>query len=241
MSLRQQAYEYIQQQIVDGSLAGGMVVSEQQLAKELGISRTPVREAIGQLQTEGLLEQLPKRGTLVRRLDQSDLIELYEVREAVESYTASRAAKRIDGQSLSQLRAICEQMQNATESLKATGADTLTADAMRRYLALDTAYHMVLIQAAGNRRIFKIVSDSRVLMRVLWSPRQEHDLDVLTEAHRQHTQILHHVSAGESEQAGAAMADHIRSSLKRAMDHLNYNRTRDAMAPAVPDDLLSQA
>ena len=229
-SLQQHAYEFIQRRIADGSLAAGTLISEQTLARELGISRTPVREAIGRLQTEGLLESLPKRGTLVRRLDRNDLIELYEMREAMESFAASRAAGRIESAEVEQLHSICDDMSRMVDELRDSDNTVLDSEQMRRHLALDMALHMTIIRAAGNSRIFKVVSDSRLLTRVLWAPRQEHDLTVLTEAHDHHTRIVSHIEAHEAEAAGKLMAEHIRVSLQRALDHADRDRQRRTMS-----------
>src|SRR5262249_11400151 len=83
-SSRERAYLYIQRKIGSGELPGGGAVSELALAKEIGISRTPIRESIGQLIAEGLLEQSPNRGVVVVQMRRSDIVDLYELREALE-------------------------------------------------------------------------------------------------------------------------------------------------------------
>src|ERR1700709_2667358 len=92
-TIRERAYQYIQSQIAAGELSSGVAISELLLAKELGSSRTPVREAIGQLVSEGLLEQTPNRGTIVVRLTREDIIDLYELREALEVYVVAKVAR----------------------------------------------------------------------------------------------------------------------------------------------------
>src|SRR5262245_15044729 len=93
-TLVQRAYEHIQEAILSGHLPAGSVVSEAVLAKSLGISRTPVGEAIRQLAREGLVQQVPRYGTIVKPIDRRELIELYEMRAALESYAAARAAEK---------------------------------------------------------------------------------------------------------------------------------------------------
>ena len=92
---RERAYQYLHARIASGALAGGALVSELSLAREMGLSRTPVREAIRQLIMEGLVEQVPRHGTIVRIPERREVAELYEVREALESYAVAQAARRI--------------------------------------------------------------------------------------------------------------------------------------------------
>src|ERR1700757_1122654 len=91
-SMRDRAYTYIQRKIASGELKPDAPISEVPLAKELNMSRTPVREALNQLVTEGLLEQIPNRGTLVVQLKRRGIVEFFELREALEVYSARRVA-----------------------------------------------------------------------------------------------------------------------------------------------------
>jgi DNA-binding GntR family transcriptional regulator len=84
LSIREKAYLHIQQQIANGNLAAGSGISELSLAKELGSSRSPIREAMNQLAAEGLLEQNSGGGMQVARLKRNDIVELYDLREALE-------------------------------------------------------------------------------------------------------------------------------------------------------------
>src|ERR1700738_1426886 len=88
--MREKARQHIQWKIAARELAGGTGGSELVIAKELGVSRTPVREAIGQLVAEGLLQQLPTGGVAVAQLSRRDIIDLYELREALEVYAAGK-------------------------------------------------------------------------------------------------------------------------------------------------------
>ena len=86
------ATELIRQAILDGRLEPGSRLKEEELARELGISRTPVREALLMLQAEGLIETTPNRGAIVRTHDADDLIDLYQLRALLEGYAARQAA-----------------------------------------------------------------------------------------------------------------------------------------------------
>ena len=90
--LTHQAYQHIQAEILAGRFAAGTLISETRIAEELGISRTPVGEAIRTLASEGWVEQQPRRGTIVRSFSRREIIELYELREALETFAAGKAA-----------------------------------------------------------------------------------------------------------------------------------------------------
>ena len=90
--LTHRAYQHIQSEILAGKLSAGTQISETRIAEQLGISRTPVGEAIRTLAAEGWVEQQPRRGTVVRSFSRREIIELYELREALETFAARKAA-----------------------------------------------------------------------------------------------------------------------------------------------------
>ena len=93
-SARERAYFYIQQKIAGRELSAGSAISEVALAAELGLSRTPVHEAIRQLLGEGLLEEDPNGSIVIVRLSRQDFVELYELRSVLEVHAVSKIAKR---------------------------------------------------------------------------------------------------------------------------------------------------
>src|SRR5882762_9185408 len=92
-SIRMKAYQLIQHKIATGELRAGTLISELAISKELGSSRTPVREAAGQLLAEGLLDLGPGGGIVVTQLSRQGIIDLYELREALEVFAVGRAAR----------------------------------------------------------------------------------------------------------------------------------------------------
>jgi DNA-binding GntR family transcriptional regulator len=109
-TLRQRAYRRLRAKFFSGELVAGMTLTENQLAKELGMSRTPIREAIRQMEMEGLLDYAPRYGAVVRSPDARELDEMYSVREALESHAAAAAAQRISPDSLSKLDVLYRNM-----------------------------------------------------------------------------------------------------------------------------------
>src|SRR5947199_10401231 len=102
------ATELIREAILDGRLEPGRRLKEEELARELGISRTPVREALLMLQAEGLVVSTPNRGAMVRVHDAEDLDDLYQLRALLEGHATRRAATRISEQEIEALRESCE-------------------------------------------------------------------------------------------------------------------------------------
>jgi DNA-binding GntR family transcriptional regulator len=240
-SLRNKAYQHIQRKLLAGEWTAGDVLSELAVAKELGISRTPVREAFRDFEQEGVLEQVPRFGTRVKALDRHDLVELYELREALEPYAVAQAAGRLNETDAHTLDALCHEMKAVAEELRKRGRSSPDAAMMKRLMSADLAFHQLLIRAAGNRRMMKIVADSRLLARIFATPRQEHNVTVIEETHRYHTQILAAVKSGRGETARKLMAAHIRASLKEALDHYDQEQASAESVPlGLPDDMMSE-
>ncbi|HSP74486.1 MAG TPA: GntR family transcriptional regulator, partial [Gaiellaceae bacterium] len=110
------AADLIRQAIMDGRLRPGQRLTETGLAKDLGISRTPVREALRVLQTEGLVESTPYQGSTVRTYDVEDLDDMYQLRALLEGHAARRAAQRITRDGVEQLRESCARMEALREA-----------------------------------------------------------------------------------------------------------------------------
>jgi DNA-binding GntR family transcriptional regulator len=242
-SLSDRSYHYIQKKLLSGEWSAGDVLSELAVAREMGISRTPVREAFRMLEQEGVLEQVPRFGTRVKALDRRDLVELYELREALEPYAVSQAAGKLTDADAHMLDTLCREMKAVAEDLRKKGKTVPDAPMMKRLLSADLAFHQLLIRAAGNRRMMKIVADSRLLARIFATPRQEHHVGVVEETYRYHIQILEAVNAGKGELARKLMAEHIRASLKEALEHYDQQRAEaeaNAMPLDLPDDMMSE-
>src|SRR5215831_18164487 len=92
-SAREKAYVALQQKMLSGEFPAGSPITEASLARELGISRTPLREAIGQLIAQGFLRPVPNRGTMVLEFTKRDIAEIYDLREALEVYAVGKASE----------------------------------------------------------------------------------------------------------------------------------------------------
>jgi DNA-binding GntR family transcriptional regulator len=240
-SLTQKAYEHVQAGIFNGRLRAGSVISEAALAKELGISRTPVGEAIRQLAGEGLVEQVPRYGTIVRPIDRRELLELYEMREALESYAAARAAEHMSQETLARLKQFCDVMEAFVEELRSGTTSELDEAALRKFLAADMAFHLLIIEASGNRRMIQVVKNMRTLSRVFRMKRLRHDLRVVQRAAGYHRKIYDALRSGDSQASQLLMAEHIGASKRDALARLDREAdTGSDVLRELPADVLKE-
>lgn len=145
-ALAEKAYVAVKAMVLENKLHGGEYLSEEELAQLLGMSRTPVREALVQLQTERLITIVPRRGVRVEPLTVEDMREVYELLEWLESQAASALAQRSDRESfLVELRSLNLQMKKA-----------LAASDMTAWAKANDLFHIRLVASAGNRRLVAI-------------------------------------------------------------------------------------
>ncbi len=231
-NLRRKAYNHIHAKILSGDLPNGHQVSELSLAREIGISRTPVREAVQQLQREGLVEQLPRLGTIVRTPERRDIVELYELREALEPFAVGLAARRAPRSEFPTLEKLCAEMDGIGEELRESGMTSLDPNRLERFLTADMAFHVMLLRASGNHRMMRIVADSRVLLRIFSARRQEHNLAVLRETYQFHSRVLDAIKIGDA--AGGNLGDGRAHPDEQAGDHRGLRpRARRDRRPTV--------
>ncbi len=142
------AYEALKQKICDGAWAGGDARLEREAADEIGVSRTPLREALIRLEKERLVKVRPRRGFVVLPISASDMAEIYEILTALESHAAAKLAARKDADAaLARLDAAVDAMDAA-----------LRANDLEKWAQADLEFHRALVEEAGNRRLAEIVA-----------------------------------------------------------------------------------
>jgi DNA-binding GntR family transcriptional regulator len=142
-SLVDAAYEQIRRRILDNTWPPGHRALEQEVALALGMSRTPVREALGRLRNDGLVEVIPRHGMRVLPVSPTDMREIYEILSALECMAAELLARRLPGEE--QLKPLVDATQAMDKALKADDLDA--------WAAADERFHRALIDAAGNRQL----------------------------------------------------------------------------------------
>lgn len=210
----QRAYRHIRQKLLDGSVEPGARLSYGSIGKEIGVSATPVREAVGQLVSEGFVELVPQLGAVVRELSREEAVDLYETREALESYAAARAAERIGDRLLGDMESNLESSAKLVERVRKAKTQSADAPTRKKFHALDLAFHMLVIEASRNRRMLKVVGDSHILIRIFQADRHEFRLDILEQTQEEHRRIFEAIRSRDADAAHEAMKRHIRNSLE---------------------------
>ena len=148
--LREVVSDTLRQAIRDGALKPGERLMEIPLAEELGVSRTPIREAIRKLEQEGFVVMIPRRGTYVADISLKDISQVFEIRSALEELAAALAAERITDEEIEALERMLVEIGNYIE----------TKD-MDKIVETDVAFHEVLYKASRNERLVEIIHNLR--------------------------------------------------------------------------------
>lgn len=212
----QSAYRRLLEEIRSGALAPGARLRETELADRLGISRTPVREAIRQLEADGLVVHLPRQGATIRTLDHAEMVELYEMRAVLEGTAARLAARAASDIELAELSAL-----NADLALAAAGPQARE---------LNRQFHRMLIEAARNRFLLKSMNALQKTLLIL-GPTTLADPSRATAAVAEHAAVLAALQSRDGAAAEAAMRQHVDAALSARIRGM---RDRDQM---LEDDL----
>ena len=211
ISLAESVYQRILEAILSGSLASDTELSEVALAAELGVSRTPVHEALLRLAADGLVEDLVSRQARVVHFTREDVVEIYGMRRILEPAAAELAATRIDDAQLIELR-------SAAESLLAGAGKR---DWANRAIEFDLRFHQTLAAAAGNDRLRAEIAKYRRLVRAFC--RATGARENLQQALREHLAIADALAARDAAAARRAMVAHIDARLQCVLERMQDN------------------
>ncbi|WP_121066235.1 GntR family transcriptional regulator [Chachezhania antarctica] len=189
------AYDRLRDEIRSGRLRPGARLTETEIAERLSVSRTPVREAIRRLESEGLVDHQARAGAVVRKLDYSEIMELYEMRAVLESTAARLAARAASEVEIRDLRDINAQM----------GVSEGDPQALAR---LNRQFHQSLLHASRNRFLLKSMGSVDTTMMIL-GPTSLESPDRAREAVAEHDEIIAALAARDEATAEAAMRRHM--------------------------------
>ena len=189
------AFERIREEIRSGALKPGARLTENELAERLSISRTPVRDAIRRLESEGLVEHQPRTGAVVRRLEYSEMMELYEMRMVLEA-TAARLAARVASS------VELEELQSINVDMKASIGDAIAL------VRLNRQFHARLLDAARNRFLHRSMASVESTLLIL-GPTSMESPTRAKEAVAEHQDILESLFARDGSAAETAMRLHM--------------------------------
>ena len=146
-TLREKILETIRDAILKGTLKPGERVSEPDLAERFGISRTPIREAFRQLESEGYLQVVPRKGAVVASLSERDIEEFYAIKIILEGFAAKMAAENLTDKDIERLESINERLQKMADE-----------GDVKKFFRVHNEFHEVFIKAAGNEKLYEMIN-----------------------------------------------------------------------------------
>jgi len=203
-TLAQNVTDTLRDWILHGQVRPGARLEEVPLAEQLGVSRTPVRAALGTLANEGLIDHQPKRGYLVRGFDVDDIVAAYEVRSVLEGLACRNAAAR--GLTEEQARGLRASLEEGDRIL---ASGVLRAEDHEPYQQMNVAIHDTLLVASGNPWVTRFAEQAQNIpfasdRIVLWD-----DHDIILRSHGDHHRIVEAVIARDSVRAEQLMREHV--------------------------------
>lgn len=203
-NLTQRAYRAIREDILKGKLNGGQRLTEAFFAERLGVSKSPIREALNRLEAEGLVAISPRRGASVVQFSVRDVHEIYELRELLETAAVRSAA--VNDRLLALLRRALRQAQTCRKRKDEVG-----------YILADAEFHRTIARSCPNARLRNILASMHGQMLILRHRTFElsSSLSVM-----EHEKILRALEIDDREAAAALMAQHIRTVREKLVSHL---------------------
>jgi len=220
-TLAREACRALRTAILDRRLRANQKLVVRALAEDLGLSPTPIKEALAALEREGLVIGVPHRGYFVPSISPHDAEELYALREVVEGLAARLAAERCNERLIVQIRRILTRQRACVES----------AD-VERYGDLDLAFHSALREASGNARISRLAEsfDGQIRLLISTSAKLPGRLQASL---KEHFAIAQAIEAKDSEAAETAMRQHVRLAGLALKAHLNAPTDAEATPPSI--------
>lgn len=196
--LRDVIFDAIREAIITGELKPGERLMEVQLAAKMGVSRTPVREAIRKLELEGLVNMLPRKGAHVANLSVKNIMDVLEVRASLDSLATELAAARMTPDELAELKQVQAQFVGSVEK-----------DHLQGLIKKDIEFHEVIYRASRNEKLIQIANNLReqvLRFRIIYLKDHGNPREVMKE----HDEIIEAIISKDGEKAQTAAKNHIR-------------------------------
>ena len=205
----EQVASVIRQAIISGKIKPGARIMEASISEQLGVSRSPIREAVRILESEELIRITPNKGVSVTQLNEKDLWEIYELRILLESYGMRRVCKTITEEQLKELRHIIQEMEKMKQSKDHLG-----------YLKVSHEFHEFYIKRCNNERLFNLF---RVLKNGIFAIQifSYSYSDFLDDSLREHRKIFLKLLKRDADGAELALKNHLKSGYERAKKYLD--------------------
>ena len=212
LPLRDVVFNTLRQAILTGELKPGERLMEIHLANKLGVSRTPIREAIRKLELEGLVTMIPRRGAEVAQITEKSMNDVLEVRRAMDALCVELACDRITPEELQELKKACDTFEAAVK----------TGD-IKQIARTDVALHDIIVQATGNQRLIQLVNN---LSEQMYRYRFEYIKDASQRERliEEHKNIYESIVCKDKERAAQAARVHIDNQEKAIMKQIRLDR-----------------
>lgn len=194
------AYQVIRGRIMAGTLQSGARLTERGLAEELGLSRTPVREAINRLVHEGFAERGDGYSTRVAAFPDAELDQIFEIRRRLECYAAERAALRANDVQVDQLDRLTQDMEDLTPPVTAADYEKISN--------INTAFHRIISEAARSPRLMTVLQMAVDIGIVARTYHSYSEADLIRSA-RHHRELVDAIRARNPEWAASVMSSHV--------------------------------
>lgn len=213
--LRELVFEALREAIISGKLKPGQRLMEVQVAEALGVSRTPVREAIRMLELEGFVIMMPRKGAYVSDISIKDIASVFEIRRALEGLAAELAAERASPEHLERLERLLVEL-----------ADCVEREDVNRFVELDTEFHETVYEASRNERLAPILSllreqIQRFRTRTLSNPGR------MRIAYDEHRALVEALADHDAERARQLASDHIESAENLLMTLIQTEESKE--------------
>ncbi|MCP3966278.1 MAG: GntR family transcriptional regulator [Lentisphaerae bacterium] len=218
------AYNTLLEQIVSGELSPGDRLPEVSIAKKMGISPTPVRECFRRLAAEGLVEFVPNAGCRVRKMSRKEVIELYQLREALESFCASCASMMMNRLDLDYLDECYVQMRDAVSKDNKPGTREMCPENRLAYMKADASFHARIVASSDNVSIIKVMRKCHILNHVMGLRSRMFIKSQVKKSLLQHRKIIKAIASGTNEAAAKEMREHLRYSCETSLINMKHQK-----------------
>jgi DNA-binding GntR family transcriptional regulator len=211
-SLTERVYRELRTLLITGGVAAGSRLVESTLARQMQVSRTPVREALHKLTLEGLLYSIPRAGYIVAEMSDYDIQDLFNTRMAIEQLVARRALAHITAE---EIAALAENLKQTDRAIR-TGRTEMMME-------LDTEFHLIIYRACRSKALYHIcrgLSDHTLKYRLACI----HEPDIARRARKGHARILQALRRNEPADLDRAIALHLAQVQKDILAHLTRSR-----------------
>lgn len=222
-TLSEQVFDTLKEAIVSGELPQGSKITEDQLAKQYGISRGPLREAIRRLESLRLLVRIPHAGTRVVTLTPEMMQEIYEIREALEGMSARLAASKMSDKEISELQSLLNHHEKSI--MESQGKEYFQQEG-------DLDFHYCIARASNNQWLMQLLSSELYQLLRMCRQRSSQTPERPLRALKEHRQIVDAIANRDPELAEILMRRHISGAWKTVRQLLNQNRSEKAYETA---------